>query len=125
VFDNLKAIGALTALMKNQDKIKDSIARVKGEMEQWRVTGQAGGGAARVVCNGHMKVIDVELTPALVAGMAADDRTRQLAGNLIAEATNDAIAQAQRKVKDAFDRESAALGLGDLGLGSGLGGLLS
>lgn len=125
MFDNLKALGAVTALMKNQDKIKESIARVRGEMEQWRLTGQAGGGAARVTCNGHMKVVHVELTPALVAGMAADDKTRQLAGNLIAEATNDATSQAQRKVKEAFDREAHALGLGDLGLGSGLGGLLS
>lgn len=123
MFDKLKAVGALSSLMKNQDKIKDSLAKVRGQMEKLRVTGVAGGGAARVVCSGQMKVQTVELSPALVNGMAADEKTRVLAGSLIAEATNDALSQAQTKLKEALERESRALGLGDLGIGESLGAL--
>jgi hypothetical protein len=38
--------------------------------------------------------------------MAADSKTHQLAGSLIAEAVNSAIAQAQMKVKEAMDAEA-------------------
>jgi len=123
MLDKLKAMSALTGLMKNQDKIKESMAAVRANLEHVRVRGQAGAGAAWVVMTGEMKVVEVELSPALVAGMAADEKTRILAGSLIAEAVNDATRQAQSKMKEAMDRESQKLGLGDLG--SGLGGLLT
>ena len=122
MFDKFKAMGALAGLMKDRDKIKDSMATVRAQLEQVRVRGQGGAGAARVVMTGEMKVLEVELSPALVAGMAADEKTRVLAGSLIAEAFNDAMRQAQGKIKDAVDKESQKLGLGDLG--AGLGGML-
>jgi len=86
------------------------------------VGGRGGGGAARVVMTGELKVIEVELTSALVAGMAADEKTRVLAGTLIAEAVNDAMRMAQAIIKQTVDKEAEKLGLGDLG--SGLGGML-
>lgn len=122
MFDKIKAMGALAGLMKDRDKIKDSMTAVRAHLEQVRVRGQAGAGAAWVVMTGELKVVEVELTPALVAGMAADEKTRLLAGSLIAEAVNDAMRQAQAKIKDAVDKESEKLGLGDLG--AGLGGML-
>ena len=48
------------------------------------------------------------------SGMAADDRTRQLAGSLIAEACNNAMAAAQLKMKVVLEKESRELGLPDL-----------
>jgi DNA-binding YbaB/EbfC family protein len=123
MFDKLKAMGALTALMKNQDKIKESIAKVREQMERTTVTGSAGGGAATVTCSGQMKILGVELSPALVNGMAADEKTRLLAGSLIAEATNEALKQAQARLRAAMEKEMQALGLADLGLGDNLGPL--
>ncbi len=119
MFDKFKAMGAVAGLLKNQDKLKESFAKVQDQMSRTSVTGQAGGGAVRVTASGQMKILAVELSPALVAGMAGDDKTRTLAGSLIAEATNEALKQAQEKLKDAIDRESRALGLPELG-GSGL-----
>lgn len=77
----------------------------------------------RVVASGQLKVLSVELSPALVAGMAGDDKTRSLAGSLIVEATNEALKMAQEKLKEAIDRESKVLGLPDLG-GGGLAELM-
>jgi DNA-binding protein YbaB len=64
----------------------------------------------RVVVNGAMKVQSVELAPGLVTGMNADDKTRALAGQLIAEAVNDGITKAQMKMKEAIDEEAKGLG---------------
>ncbi|MDX2145887.1 MAG: YbaB/EbfC family nucleoid-associated protein [Planctomycetota bacterium] len=117
MFDKLKAMGAVAGLLKNQDKIKDAIARVKSKSEATRVTGVAGGGACRVVVSGAMRVVSVELTPALVSGMAADPKTRDLAGMLIAEATNDGLMQAQKKLHEAIEQEAREMGIPELSAG--------
>jgi DNA-binding protein YbaB len=123
MFDKLKAMGAVASLMKNQDGLRDAAARVREKSEQTRVTGEAGGGACRVVAAGNMKIISVELSSALVAGMAADERTRQLASSLVADAVNDALRHAQERLQEQISVEAKALGLGDLPTGD-LGGLL-
>jgi DNA-binding protein YbaB len=46
--------------------------------------------------------------------MALDEKTRQLAGSLIADAVNDAIRQAQAKLKETLDTEARAMGLDGL-----------
>jgi DNA-binding protein YbaB len=115
MFDKLKAMGALAGLVKDKDKIKDAFERVKDKLARARLAGSSGGGAVRATVSGQMKVIDIEISPALAAGIAADDRTRLLAGGLIAEAVNDALTQAQSTLKTAIELEAKALGLPDLG----------
>jgi len=110
MFDNMKMMAAVAGLMKNKDKLREAGQRIKEKSDQVRVTGEAGMGAARVVVNGAMKVLSVELSPGLVVGMNADDKTRGLAGQLIAEAVNDGIQKAQMKMKEAIDEEAKGLG---------------
>ncbi len=121
MFDNLKAMGAMAGLMKNKDRLREVGERVKEKMARARVTGQAGGGAARAVVSGQMRVVEIELSGPLVAGMAADDKTRALAGTLITEAVNSALEQAQRMLQEEISKEARELGLPDL---PGLGDLL-
>jgi DNA-binding protein YbaB len=123
LFDKLKAMGAVAGLLKDRDRLRDAGERIKAATAAARAPGESGGGAVRVVATGRMRVESIELTPALVAGMAADDRTRELAGSLIAEAVNDALTKAQAVVQREVAKEAEALGLGDLPLD--LGGLLT
>jgi len=123
MFENLKAMGAMAALLKDKDRLKSAGDRIKDAAAATRATGEGGAGAVRVTVDGKMRVLAVELQPALVSGMAADDRTRELAGSLIAEACNNAMAAAQMKMKVVLEKESSALGLP--GLGGDLAGLLS
>ena len=114
MLDKLKAMTALAGIMKNQDAIRTATERVKGKLAATKLTAEAGGGACRVTVSGELKVLSVELAPALAKGMAADDKTRQLAGNLIVEATNAALQLAQAKIAENVQAEADALGLGDL-----------
>jgi DNA-binding protein YbaB len=114
MFDNIKSLGALAGILKNKDKLKESATRVRERMEATKVIGEAGAGAARVVVSGTMRVLEVDLAPGLVQGMAADERTRALAGSLIAEAVNEGLRRAQNAMKEAVDEESKALGLDGL-----------
>jgi DNA-binding protein YbaB len=114
MLDKLKAMGALAGVMKNQEGIRQATERVKVKLAAARLTGESGSGACRVTVSGDMKVLSVELAPALVRGMAADDKTRELASNLIVEATNSAMQKAQATIAENVQAEANGLGLGDL-----------
>lgn len=120
MLDKFKSMSALAGLMANQDKIKDAAAKLREQMERTRVSGEAGGGACRAVVTGTMRVMSVELSPGLLAGMHADERTRELAASLIADAVNAGLKEAQARLKAAIDAHAKELGLPggmpDLGL---------
>lgn len=124
MFDKLKALSTVAALLKDKDKISQATQRVKQLSADLRCMGEGGGGSVRVTCNGQMKLIAVELAPTLAAGMAADNRTRELAGNLIIEATDKAQAIAKERMTEIIRKEAKALGLPDTpeGLQTLLGG---
>lgn len=108
MFEQLKAMGAVAALLKDKQRLREAAARVTAAMEAARATGEAGGGAVRVTVNGKMRVLDVVCAPGLGSG---DAQSRQMAGAFIAEATNEALARAQAIVHEAVRREWEALGL--------------
>ena len=123
MLDKLKAMQALGSLMKNKDQLAETGERIKAKMDTMRVDGQAGGGACRAIVNGKMKLIDLTLDPALLAGMAVDEKTKELATALIKDAINDATENAQRQVQQVIAKEADDLGLGDMA--PQLSGLLS
>ena len=123
MFDKLKTMQALGSLMKNKEQLAEAGERIKAKVETMRVDGEAGGGACRAIVNGKMKLLDLTLDPALLAGMAVDEKTRALATSLIKDAINDATQRAQQQVQDLISREAEELGLGDIG--GQLGGFLN
>lgn len=114
MFDKLKQAAALADLMKNKDKLREAGDRVREKMDRTQLIGVSGGGAARATVTGSMKVINIELSPGLVAGMAMDEKTRELAGSLIADAVNDGLRQAQAKLQETLGEEARAMGLDGL-----------
>ena len=123
MFDKIKAMGAMAALLKDKERLRESAQRIKLRAAEVRAEGEAGGGAVRATVDGTMKVLKVEMQPALVAGMAADEKTRELAGTLIADAVNAAGKTAQEAMKVIMAKEAKEMGLPDLP--GDLGGLLS
>ncbi len=123
MFDKLKTMQALGSLMKNKEQLAIAGERIKAKIEQMRVEGEAGGGACRAIVSGKMKLIDLTLDPALLAGMAVDEKTRDLATALIKDAINDATTRAQQQVQELIAKEADELGLGDIG--GQLGGFLN
>lgn len=122
MFDQMKQMGALAALLKNKDKLAEAGSRVRRTLEDSPAIGEAGGGAVRVSVGGEMKVLRVEIAPAVASGLATGDEARRQVESLVLEATNDALRLAQERLKEAVEREARGLGLE--GLGEQLGGLL-
>lgn len=121
MFDNLKAMGAVAGLLKNQDKLKASMERVKRSLGDMRLTGESGSGAVRATVTGDLRVVSIEVGPALIAGLASDS-SRSMAEALVAEAVNDGLRKAQAAAREAISAEARALGLPELP--AALGGLL-
>ncbi|MFT5424187.1 MAG: DNA-binding protein YbaB [Phycisphaerales bacterium] len=111
MLSKLKAAQAVASLMKNKDKLADAASRVKFALERMKVERDAGGGACRVTVTGTMRVLKVELSDPLVAGMNTDAKARELAGDLIAQATNNAIHAAQQEAKELITKELEGLGI--------------
>ena len=111
MFDQMRALGAITSLLKDKQKLADAATRVKSRLEETRVQGEAGAGAIAVVVSGSMKVISVRIEPAMATAFSADDRSREMAEDLIAQATNEAMAKAQDAAREIIGEEARELGL--------------
>lgn len=111
MFDNLKSLGALAGLMQNKDKIRIAVERFKEKLERISVTGAAGGGAVRVTVTGKLRVTEVNLDPALIAGLQAGAGGRTMAQSLIQDAINDALTRAQMLVHEEANKQARELGL--------------
>ena len=122
MFEQFKAMGAIAALMKDKDRLRQQVEEFKEKTASISVTGSAGGGAVRVTVSGQLRVTGVQLDPALVAGLQHGDGGRTMAQVLIADAVNDAMGKAQAMVHEEADRRARDLGLPGLpGLTSMLG----
>ena len=122
MLNQMKLMGVLAGLMKNQDRLQASAQRVRAALSATRVTGEAGGGAARATFTCDMKLVAVELSPSLACGLD-DDANRAAAEALITEAVNDGLARAQETAKAAVAAELDELGLTELLAGGALSGL--
>ena len=114
MLDQFKMMGQLAGLMKDKDRLQRTIDDVRSKLELSRVSGEAGGGAVRVTMSGKGVVLQVELEPNLAAGMGADEQSRSMAEDLIAEATNDALRQVQELLRKEAAAAAEELGLADL-----------
>ncbi|MEQ9617020.1 MAG: YbaB/EbfC family nucleoid-associated protein [Phycisphaerales bacterium] len=114
MFDQMKAMGALAGLLRDKERVRQIAQDFEQRLERISVTGQAGGGAVRVTVSGKMRVTDVALDPALVAGMTHGEGGQAMAQALIMDATNDALLTAQMRVKDETQKMTEELGLPEI-----------
>ncbi len=125
MLDNLKSMANVAGLLKDLPKIKERMATLKEKLGRQTVTGETGGGAVRVTATGLLRVVSIEVDPAMLAGLvdANDPQDKAMAEGLIAGAVNTAL----QKARELAEKEAAAAA-GEMGLPfptGGLGGLLS
>jgi DNA-binding YbaB/EbfC family protein len=125
MFENLKGMAGIAGLLKDLPRIKQKMEAVKQQLAGMTVDAETGGGAVRATANGVLKIVSVDVDPALLSGLVdpGHDEDRAIAEDLIAGAVNSAL----QKARELAEREMAAAA-GELGLPlppGGLGGLIS
>ena len=113
MFEGLKGMASLAGLMKDMPKFKARLDETKRRLAESTVESETGGGAVRVVANGMMEVISVEVDPALLAALVDGDREedRGMAQDLIAAAVNAALRKSRELAQQALADGAAEMGL--------------
>ncbi len=125
MFDQLKGMAGLAGLMKDLPKLKARMEEMKERLGEVEVEAETGGGAVRARANGKLRIIEIKIDPALMAGLvdSANEDDRAMAEDLVAGAVNAALQKA-REAAEAHMAEVAT----EMGLPmppGGLGGLMS
>ncbi|HMN96670.1 MAG TPA: YbaB/EbfC family nucleoid-associated protein [Phycisphaerales bacterium] len=101
MFDSMKQAAKLAAALKDLPKIKARMEEVRLELAARTVSGESGGGVVVAVADGRLRVVSIEVQPALRAGLASGERqTHEDATALLVEAVNDALSKAQRMIAE-------------------------
>ena len=124
MFDNLKNLAGLAGMMKDLPRMKARFEEVKRELESKAVTAESGGGAVRATATGSLRIVSIEVEPALLKGLVdlEQEEDRAMASDLITAAVNAALT----KARELAERELAAAA-NELGIplpAGGLGGML-
>ncbi|MHC5027598.1 MAG: recombination mediator RecR [Planctomycetota bacterium] len=109
-------MAGFAGLMKDLPRLRERMEMVKVELGRERVTAETGGGAVRATADGMMRVISVEIEPALLAGLVeiedADDRA--LGQDLITGAVNQALERSREVAQRVVSEAAADLGISRL-----------
>ena len=113
MFDRLKGMAGLAGLMKDLPRIKAKFEEIKERLGAMTTSAETGGGAVRVIVNGQMRVVSIEVDQALLAGLidAGHAEDRALASDLIAGAVNAAMERAKEMAAKEMSAAAAELGL--------------
>lgn len=98
-------------LMKQAQEMQAKMAKIQEEMGDLRCEGQAGGGAVKVVMNGHNEVLEVEISKEVV-----DPEDIEMLQDLVLAAIRSA-----RQDSEAMQQEAMRKATGGMGLPPGLG----
>jgi hypothetical protein len=96
----------LAAWMRRAQEVQQRMAELQRDLARRRVEGSAGAGMVRAVASGELRILEVEIDPAL---LASGDRA--MLQDLVAAAVNAAIANAQRMVQAEMQRAAASFQL--------------
>lgn len=110
MFDQMKQAAKLASMLKDLPKIKARVESVREELGRHSVEGVGGGGAVVARVSGQLRVLSVECSPALLAGLA-EPASRTYAQQLIAEAVNDGLAKAQAMIGEAVHKAAQEMDL--------------
>lgn len=97
--------GGIGQLMKQAKEMQDNMKKAQEEMASMTVTGESGGGMARITMTCQHKVLKLEIDDELVG----DDK--EMLEDLIVAAFNDALRKVEATVQEKFSGMAAGLGL--------------
>lgn len=97
--------GGIGQLMKQAQQMQENMQKAQEELAGIEVTGEAGGGMAKVTMNCRMQVLGVSLDSSLVG----DDR--EMLEDLVAAAMNDALRKVEETTREKYAGLTSGMGL--------------
>lgn len=97
--------GGIGNMMKQAQQLQANMQRAQAEIANLEVTGESGGGMAKVTMNGKHEARRVQLDPALLS----DDK--DMLEDLIAAAINDAVHKLEKATQEKMQSAMAGMNL--------------
>jgi DNA-binding YbaB/EbfC family protein len=94
----------LASLVRRAQEMQERMAALQRELARRRVEGTSGAGLVKAVASGELRILEIEIDPAL---LARGDRA--MLQDLVAAAVNAALANAQRLVQEEMQRAAASM----------------
>ncbi len=109
----MKNLKNLAGLLGNADEMREKMAQMQEELAKLTAEADAGAGAVRVVVNGKMQVMNVELDRGMIVSLAGEgsDTDKQMIEELIVSATNEAMRRAQELVRQEMSKLTGGMDL--------------
>ena len=85
--------------MKKAQEVQSRVAQAQQDLARRSVEGSAGGGMVTAVATGELRIREIRIEPALLAG-----EDRAMLQDLVAAAVNAALAAAQKMVQEELQR---------------------
>ena len=89
----------LSELFAKAQEMQGRLAKVQRELARRTVEASAGGGMVTVVASGELRVVEIRIEPGLI-----ESGDRAMLQDLVAAATNAALAAAQKMVQEEMQR---------------------
>lgn len=105
--------GNMGKMMKQLQKMQAEIVKTQEALKDKTVEASAGGGAVKVVVNGHQEVVSVTIAPE-----ACDPDDVEMLQDLVVAAVNEALRKSQEMASGELEKITSGLnipGLGGLG----------
>jgi len=99
-------VADLAQLFAKAQEAQAKLTELQHKLAARRVDGTAGGGMVRAEVSGALRVLAIQIEPALIAS-----GDRAMLQDLVAAAVNAAIGNAQRLMQEEMQKASSALGL--------------
>ena len=96
--------GQIAGLMQQAQKMQQEMQKAQEELAQLQVTGEAGGGMAKVTMNGKHAVSRIEIDPILL-----DDR--EMLEDIVTAAVNDAVNRVASNTQERMSEMTAGIPL--------------
>jgi DNA-binding YbaB/EbfC family protein len=113
-----KELGAMMSLLGNKGKIQEEIQKFQASVGQITAEASSGAGYVTVKVNGKLEVLSVRISD---EAMKLNDR--EMLEDLIAAATNQALAKVRAQLAEESAKMAANIGLPPGMLGGGLPGM--
>lgn len=113
MLDGIKGMAGLAGLMKDLPKLKARMDAVKAQLADVRVEAETGGGAVRAVANGQIRIVDLQIEPALLTALVdlSQPADQTIARELIVGAVNAALTRAQEAAQQRITEAATEAGL--------------
>jgi len=91
-------------MLKNVQKVKEEMQNFQEKLVHITATGSAGGDLVTAKVNGHMQIVELNISPECV-----DPRDVDMLRVVIQSAVNDALAKVREKIKDEMSKSAGGM----------------